>query len=58
MVVDHSPDKEIAALQDRLAEIDRERESILAALERLKQHRMIEAPPTPAFAQNLVGSAK
>src|SRR6266545_2544396 len=48
MAVDDSSDEEIADLQNRLAELDGERASILAALEQLKQRRMVEAPPTPA----------
>jgi hypothetical protein len=48
MAVDDSFDEEIADLQNRLAELDAERASILAALEQLKQRRMGEAPPTPA----------
>jgi superfamily II DNA or RNA helicase len=47
MAVDDSSDEEIADLQNRLAELDAERASILAALEQLKQRRMVE-PPTPA----------
>ena len=38
MAVDDSS-KEIADLQKRLAELDRERTSVLAALEQLKQRR-------------------
>src|SRR5712675_2321345 len=48
MAVDDSSDEEIADLQNRLAELDAERASILAALEQTKQRRMVEAPPTPA----------
>jgi len=48
MAVDDSSDEEIADLQNRLAELDDERASILTALEQLKQRRMVEAPPTPA----------
>ncbi len=47
MAVDDFSDKEIADLQNRLAELDRERASVLAALEQLKQRRMVEVPPTP-----------
>ena len=46
MAEDDSSDKEIADLQNRLAELDRERTSVLAALEQLKQRRMVEAQPT------------
>ena len=42
-----SSDKEIADLQNRLAELDRERAGVLAALEQLKQGRMVEAQPAP-----------
>lgn len=48
MAVDDSSDKEIADLQNRLAELDRERASVLAALEQLKQRCIAEAQPTPA----------
>ena len=37
MAVDDSSDKEIADLQNRLAELDRERAGVLVALEQLKQ---------------------
>src|SRR5712692_172535 len=47
MAVDDSPDKKIADLQNRLAELDRERASVLATLEQLKQRRTVEAQPTP-----------
>ncbi len=47
MAVDDFSDKEIADLQSRLAELDRERASVLAALEQLKQRRIVEARPTP-----------
>jgi hypothetical protein len=47
MAVDDSSDKEIADLQNRLAELDRKRAGVLAALEQLKQRRMVEAQPTP-----------
>ena len=47
MAVDNFSDKEIADLQSRLAELDRERASVLAALEQLKQRRIVEARPTP-----------
>ena len=46
MAVDDSSDKEIADLQNRLAELDRDRAGVLVALEQLKQRRMIEAQPT------------
>jgi superfamily II DNA or RNA helicase len=45
MAVDDSPDKEIADLQSRLAELDRERASILNAIEQLQQRRLAEVPP-------------
>ena len=47
MAVDDFPDKEIADLQNRLAELDRERASVLAALEQLKRRRTVEVQPTP-----------
>ena len=47
MAVDDSSDKEIADLQSRLAELDRERASVLTALEQLKQRLIVEAQPTP-----------
>src|SRR6266540_3326533 len=47
MAVDDSPDKKIADLQNHLAELDRERASVLATLEQLKQRRTVEVQPTP-----------
>src|SRR6266545_3181657 len=47
MAVDDSSDKEIADLQNRLAEFDRERASVLAELEQLKQRHTVKAQPTP-----------
>lgn len=47
MAVDDPLNKEIADLQRRLAELDRERASLLTALEQLKLRRMTEAQPTP-----------
>jgi len=47
MAVNDSPDKEIADLQGRLAELDRERASVLAALEQLKRRPTVEVQPTP-----------
>jgi hypothetical protein len=47
MAVDDSTNKEIADLQDRLAEIDRERASVLAALEQLKRRPTVEVESTP-----------
>ena len=41
MAVDDSSDKEITDLQNRLAELDRERAIVLTALEQLKQRRMV-----------------
>ena len=46
-MVDDSPDKEIADLQDRLAELDRERANVLAALEQLKRRPTVEVRSTP-----------
>jgi hypothetical protein len=37
---------ELAGLQKRLAELDRERVSVLAAIEGLEQHRSAEIQPT------------
>jgi hypothetical protein len=42
MAVDDTLNKEIADLQQRLVELDRERASILAALEQLRQRRRAE----------------
>ncbi len=47
MAVDDFPHKEIADLQDRLAELDRERASVLAALEQLKRRPTVEVQSTP-----------
>src|ERR1700730_9561596 len=47
MAVDDSPDKEMADLQGRLAELDRERASVLAALEQLKRRPTVEVQSTP-----------
>ena len=47
MTVDVALDKKIADLQNRLAEIDRERASVLATLEQLKQRRTVEGRSTP-----------
>lgn len=46
MSMDDPHKKEIADLQRRLAELDRERASLLTALEKLQLRRKIEAPPT------------
>jgi superfamily II DNA or RNA helicase len=48
MVADDSVNKEIAALQQRVAELDRERASVLSALEQLEQRRSAEGQPTPS----------
>ena len=47
MAMDDSLNKEIADLQKRLAELDRERASILSALEHLKLRRTADVQPTP-----------
>jgi superfamily II DNA or RNA helicase len=47
--VDDSPTNEIADLERRLAELDRERLSILAALEQLKKRAGAEVQPTMSF---------
>ena len=47
MAVHDFPNKEIADLQNRLAELDRERASVLAALEQLKRRRTVEVQSTP-----------
>jgi hypothetical protein len=47
MAVDDSISKEVADLQKRLAELDRERASILSALEQLNQHSPAEAQSAP-----------
>src|SRR5438552_2086452 len=47
MALDDSGNKEIADLQNRLAELDRERASVLAALEQLKPSPTVELQPTP-----------
>jgi superfamily II DNA or RNA helicase len=47
MAVDDSISKEIADLQKRLAELDRERASILSALEQLNQRNPAEAQSAP-----------
>jgi hypothetical protein len=47
MSMDDPHKKEIADLQRRLAELDRERASLLTALEKLQSRRKTEAPPTP-----------
>src|SRR5215470_5050021 len=54
MAVDDSPDKKIADLQERLAEIDRERASVLAALEQLKRRPTVEVQSTPASQMAVV----
>jgi hypothetical protein len=46
MAVDDSINKEIAALRERLAELDRERASVLSALEQLNQRCPAEVPST------------
>ena len=46
MSVDDFPTSEIADLQRRLAELDRERLDILAALEQLKRRAAAEVQPT------------
>src|SRR5262245_57889164 len=46
-MADESSDIEIADLQNRLAELDRERASVLAALEQSKQRRIVGAQPMP-----------
>jgi superfamily II DNA or RNA helicase len=48
MAVDDTLNKEIADLQQRLVELDRERASILAALEQLRQRRRAEVQATPS----------
>src|SRR5713226_5004799 len=48
MAADDSLNKEIADLQKRLAELDRERTSVLTAIEQLQQHRSAEVQPTPS----------
>ena len=45
MTGDNSTDKEIVDLQNQLAELDRERNNVLAALEQLKQRCIVEVPP-------------
>ena len=59
MVVDDTPDKEITDLQDRLAELDRERASVFAALEQLKQRPTVEmqSTPTSQMADVVAGAA-
>jgi hypothetical protein len=59
MAVDDSPDKEIADLQDRLAKLDRERASVLAALERLTRRPTVEVQPmqTSQMADVVAGPA-
>ncbi len=47
MAVDASPDKEIADLQNHLAELDRERASVLATLDQLKQRPTVKVQSTP-----------
>ena len=47
MAVNDSLNKEIADLQRRLAELDRERASVLTALEQLKLRRSADVQPTP-----------
>ena len=47
MAMDNSLNKEIADLQKRLAELDRERASVLSALEQLKLRRTADVQPTP-----------
>src|SRR4051812_38295108 len=47
MAVDDFPHKEITDLQDRLAELDRKRASVLAALEQLKRRPTVEVQSTP-----------
>ena len=46
MVADDSLNKKIKDLQQRLAELDRERVGILSALEQLQQHRSAGVQPT------------
>jgi hypothetical protein len=46
MAADDTLNKEIADLQQRLVELDRERASVLAALEQLQQRRLAEVQPT------------
>jgi hypothetical protein len=48
MAADDTLNKEIADLQQRLVELDRERTSVLTALEQLLQRRWVEAQPTPS----------
>jgi superfamily II DNA or RNA helicase len=47
MAADDSSNKEITDLQDRLAELDRERASVLAALEQLTRRPTLEGQSTP-----------
>jgi superfamily II DNA or RNA helicase len=47
MAVDDPLNKQVSDLQRRLAELDRERASLLTALEQLKLRRTAEAQPTP-----------
>src|SRR5437763_14622750 len=47
MAVDDSTDKEISDLQHRLAELDRERMSVFAALEQLKRRPTVEVQSAP-----------
>jgi superfamily II DNA or RNA helicase len=48
MAADDTLNKEIADLQQRLAELDRERTSVLTTLEQLQQRRWAEVQPTPS----------
>ena len=47
MAVDDSNNKEMTDLERRLAELDRERASVLIALEQLKLRRTADMQPTP-----------
>jgi hypothetical protein len=56
MSVDDSSSKEIADLQKRLADLDRERANVLAALEQLKGRAAAQVQPTIAKVAGAVAS--
>ena len=57
-VDDGSARKEIADLQKRLADLDRERENVLGALEQLKRRAAGEMQPPAAQMVGVIASSR
>ena len=56
MAAEDSRSKEIVALEKRLAELDRERASLLTALEQLRQHRAADVSASVQRQEDCVGT--